>query len=157
MAQISFYHTTGETPAALDGVLPSLLQKAVASGQKVLLVAPTAARCRRLDEALWSFAESSFMPHAMVDDPHPAEQPILLASAEADVTPHVGGRIPVIVTGAEGALAPILGSTPSRVLYMFTAAGADVERARPLFKQLKAEGHQLAYWQQTASGWQQKS
>lgn len=157
MSQINFYHTTGDTPGAVDAVLPSLLNKAIGSGQRVLLVAPTAARCRRLDEALWSFAESSFLPHALLEDPHPAEQPVLIANAEEDFSAHLHQRIPLLVSGAEAVLPSLLGSQSPRILYMFTAAAADVERARPLFKQLKGEGHQLTYHQQTATGWQLKA
>lgn len=156
MANINFYHTQGDTPAALDAILPSLLQKALTGGHKALVVAPTTGRRGRLDESLWSFAESSFMPHATVEDPHPSLQPILLAGAEDDLSAHHSGRVPFILAGAEATLPTLLQTQPERLLYLFTGAVADLDRARPLWKELKGQGHAVTYWQQTAQGWQKK-
>lgn len=156
MANISFYHTTGETPATLDAMLPPLLEKALRGNNRILILAPTAARRARLDEALWTYAEASFLPHATLDDPFPDNQPILLATPDCNWQPHLSGRIPLLLSGAENVLEIVLTAAPQRLLYMFTAAQPDVERARPLFKSLKTQGHALTYHQQTPTGWQQK-
>lgn len=154
---VAFYHTGGETPAALDAVLPTLLEKAVGAGNRILLVAPTAARQQRLDEALWNYRDTAFLPHAKPEDGKPELQPILIVTAEEEVAGFVDGRIPVVLAGAESVLDTLLAANPSRALYMFTAATADVERGRGLFKQLKGAGHELSYHQQTEKGWEKKA
>ena len=154
---IAFYHTGGDTPAALDAVLPALLEKAVAGGNTILLVAPTAARQQRLDEALWSYRDTAFLPHGKPEDGVVEGQPILIVSAEEPLTGYAAGRIPVVLAGAESVLDALLAAAPGRVLYMFSAAVADVERGRGLFKQLKAAGHELSYYLQTEKGWEKKA
>ena len=161
MTPIAFYHTAGETPASLDAVLPALLEKALKGGNRVLLIAPTPARQQRLDEALWSYAESAFLPHGKPDDAPPAAQPVLLVTAEDDFTRYLTDkdtpRIPVLLAGAESALPSLTAAPIARILYLFTASTADVERGRSLFKQLKTAGHAMSYHQQTPSGWEKKA
>lgn len=161
MSTISFYQVTGDVPAALDGVLPPLLEKMLKSGVQALVVAPTEARCTRLDETLWTYAESSFLPHATLSDAHPENHPVLLAYADETHNPlaQVAGRTPLVLAGAEGTLEGLLAqpTPPEKILYMFTASQPDVARARPLFKGLKEKGHSLQYWQQTEKGWQNKA
>ncbi len=156
-APIAFYHTLGETPASLEGVLPALLEKALKGNNRVLLITPTPARQQRLDEWLWTYADTAFLPHAKPEDPKPAAQPILIAHAEEDIAAHLANRIPLVLAGAESALPVVTQANPTRILYMFTASTADVERGRTLFKQLKGQGHAMSYHQQTATGWQQKA
>jgi len=157
MATINFYHAQGETPAAVDALLPPLLEKAIQAGAHILLVTPTAARRQRVDEALWTYADAAFLPHATVDDARPEAQPVLLATAEDDMGAHLNGRLPVLLAGAESALEGALQTSPEKLFYLFSAAPADVERARALWKTLKKqEGHTLTYWQKTDSGWSKK-
>jgi DNA polymerase-3 subunit chi len=156
-APIAFYHTLGDTPASLEGVLPALLEKALKGGNRVLLITPTPTRQQRLDEWLWAYADTSFLPHGKPEDPKPASQPVLIAHAEEDISVHLNGRIPLVLAGAESVLPSITSSNAPRILYMFTASTADVERGRMLFKQLKGQGHAMSYHQQTDTGWQQKA
>ena len=157
MIPIAFYHTIGDTPAALDSVLPPLLEKALKAANRILLVTPTPARQQRLDEVLWGYSEAAFLPHGKPSDPKPTLQPVLITTAEEDFATHLDGRIPVLLAGAESALPAITAANPARILYMFTASTADVERGRTLFKQLKGQGHTMSYHQQTATGWEKKA
>ncbi|RYG59324.1 MAG: DNA polymerase III subunit chi [Alphaproteobacteria bacterium] len=156
-APIAFYHTLGDTPASLEGVLPALLEKALKGGNRVLLITPTPTRQQRLDEWLWTYADAAFLPHGKPEDPKATAQPVLIAHAEEDLAKHLENRIPLVLAGAESVLPAITGSSAARILYMFTASTADVERGRTLFKQLKGQGHAMSYHQQTATGWQQKA
>lgn len=157
MFPIAFYHTVGDNPAALDSVLPPLLEKALKGNNRILLVAPTPARQQRLDETLWSYADAAFLPHGKPTDPKPEMQPVLIATPEDDLPTLLATRIPIVLAGAESALPILSAATPARMLYLFTASTADVERGRTLFKQLKTAGHAMSYHQQTASGWEKKA
>ncbi len=154
---IAFYHTVGETPASLDSVLPPLLEKALKGTNRILLIAPTPARQQRLDETLWSYSETSFLPHGKPDDGKPELQPVLIVTPEDDFASYLTDRIPVLLAGAESALPSLTASGASRILYLFSASTADVERGRTLFKQLKGQGHPMSYHQQTATGWEKKA
>lgn len=161
MAQVSFYQVTGELPAAVDAVLPPLLEKILKSGAQALVVTPTEARCTRLDETLWTYAEASFLPHATTTDATPENHPVLLTYADEAQNPctHAPGRLPLVLAGAEAVLEQLLAqpTPPEKILYLFTASQADVTRARPFYKKLKEQNHQLQYWQQTEKGWQNKA
>ena len=156
MIPIAFYHTQGETPAALDATLPPLLEKALKAGHKVLLVTPSESRTHRLDETLWTYSATSFLTHASSGGNNDDTQPILLTHALENL-PLLAGRTPVVLAGAEAALPVLISQNPNKVLYLFNASQAALEVARPLFKHLKTQGHQVQYWQQTPQGsWQQK-
>jgi len=78
MTQIQFYHLTA-TP--LERALPKLLEKAYASGFKILLVAGSDERVDQLNQSLWTYAQLSFLPHGSVKDGNVEKQPILLVSS----------------------------------------------------------------------------
>lgn len=152
--QVSFYQVKGETPGAVDAVLPALLGKAMGAGN-VLLVAPTAGRMQRLEESLWE-PGVGFLPHGVIGGAHDGLQPVLLAHAGAEVV--AGGRLPVVLAGAEGALDGLLAEGQGRLLYVFESASTSVERARSLWKGLKGkEGLALKYWAQEGAGWVAKA
>lgn len=154
MAQINFYHTAGETPAALDAALPSLLTKILATGTQTLVVCPTPARASRLDETLWTYADTAFLPHGTLEAAHPEHQPILISHSEVE-NAQPQNRLPLVLAGAESALPAF--TSQEKILYLFTSAQADVTRARPLFKSLKEQGHTVTYFQQNEKGWAKKA
>ncbi|HEY0413638.1 MAG TPA: DNA polymerase III subunit chi [Allosphingosinicella sp.] len=71
---VDFYHLTA-TP--LERVLPSIGEKVLASGERLLVVAE-AGLLARLDEQLWTHAKDSFLPHGRE---RAESQPILLSEA----------------------------------------------------------------------------
>jgi DNA polymerase-3 subunit chi len=73
---VDFYHLTA---SPLERVLPSICERIVAGGERLLVVAEPD-RLARLDELLWSYARDSFLPHGR---DRPESQPVLLA-AEAE-------------------------------------------------------------------------
>jgi DNA polymerase-3 subunit chi len=152
--QVSFYQVKGETPGAVDAVLPALLGKAMGVGP-VLLVAPTENRAQRLEESLWE-PGAGFLPHGLAGGAHDGLQPVLLVAAAGDVAS--GGRLPVVIAGAEGALEGLLAEAPERLLYVFESASTSVERARGVWKGLKGrEGVELKYWAQEGGRWASKA
>lgn len=58
--RVDFYHLQTQT---LDDVLPKLLEKAYASGQKILVKIGTNERVEFINSLLWTYEESSFLPH----------------------------------------------------------------------------------------------
>ncbi|HEX2151189.1 MAG TPA: DNA polymerase III subunit chi [Stellaceae bacterium] len=148
MAEIGFYHLL-MTP--LERALPRLLERARAQGYRIVVRAASADRVEQLNAALWTYDESSFLPHGAARDGNAATQPIWLT--EGDDNPN-GATMLVLVDGAEpGDL-----TRYTRIANLFDGNDPDaVEAARDRWRRAKAAGHTLTYWQQTGVGWEKKS
>jgi DNA polymerase-3 subunit chi len=143
MTEVGFYHLTRST---LEAALPRLLEKAYASGRKVVVRVGDPERLEPLNRALWTYANASFLPHGTKADGQPERQPIYL-TAEQD-NPN-GAALLVLVAGAE---APDLAAF-ARCLDLFD--GKDelaLAHARERWRQALAQGHKLVYWQQNEQG-----
>ena len=155
MAEIGFYHLTVRT---LEDALPQLLHKALERGWHSVVEVGDRQRLRALDDHLWTFSDSAFLPHGSAlgtddaPDPHPDRQPVWLT--EGNERPN-GARARFFVGGSF----PAAGFDPApydRVAILFDGASeAEVARARDAWKALRGSGHPLTYWKQAEAGtWQ---
>ncbi|HEY0116136.1 MAG TPA: DNA polymerase III subunit chi [Allosphingosinicella sp.] len=138
--RIDFYHLTA---APLEKVLPSIGERLVAAGER-LLVVTSPDRLAEMDRQLWSYAPESFLPHAAAGGARDADQPILLSAA---VEPANGARNVALADGGwrDEALAF------DRVFYFFDTA--TIEGARSSWRGLKErEGAERHYWKQDDRG-----
>ncbi len=71
--KVDFYHLAH---SPLERVLPSICEKLLGNGEKLLIVAGDE-QLRRLDEQLWTYAPDSFLPHGRDSG---ETQPILLST-----------------------------------------------------------------------------
>lgn len=154
MAEVLFYHLER---AALEDVLPGLLEKTRERGWKALVRTGSDERAAALDAHLWSYREESFLPHARDRDPHAGEQPILLTSSDANLN---AAEVLFLVDGAEakdwsGAAVTAV----TRVVLIFDGRDPTaLDAAREQWKQAKACGHEVTYWQQAAGGkWEKRA
>lgn len=74
--RVDFYQL-GVRP--LERVLPSICEKLLSGGERLLIVAD-AARLPELDGHLWTYGAGSFLPHGRAGETREADQPILLSS-----------------------------------------------------------------------------
>ena len=134
---VDFYHLTA---SPLERVLPSICEKVLANGERLVVVAESGLLAR-LDEQLWSYSRDSFLPHGR----QPAEsQPILLSEA------------PEAVNGASNiALADgewreeALGY--ARTFFFFDSSRLD--GARGVWRSLKSNAEaEPRYWKQDERG-----
>ena len=142
---VRFYHLT-RTP--LPQVLPVLLQRVLARGQRAAVLSPSQDDLTRLDDLLWSFQPESFLPHRLRGA---GDDPIILtddktACAGRDVLFFLHG-FPPDLTDLEPTIAAILFDAPA------------VQTARAQWKQMRANDTlTLTYWQQTErGGWEKKA
>ena len=143
MTEVGFYHLTRST---LDDALPRLLEKAYASGVRVLVRGRDAERIDLLDRALWTYRKESFLPHGTRADGFSDQQPIYLTA-----TVENPNRATVLVR-IEEAEAPDLASF-ARCLDLFDGHDPDaVARARQRWRDAQAAGHACTYWQQGERG-----
>lgn len=149
MTEVLFYHLT---ESKLEDALPSLLEKSVERGWRVVLQTVSEERLQVLDQHLWTFRDDSFLAHGTDKADMPEQQPVLLTTGgenqnQATVRFIVDGASPPDLVQYE------------RVVFMFDGYDAEqLEGARAHWKRLKTEGHQLTYWQQSPEGrWVKKA
>lgn len=145
MTTIQFYHLLSTSP---ERAVPKLMEKALATGSKVVMLLPNAAALKTMSDALWSTPADGFLPHGGPSDGRADDQPIYLTTSDenpnhADLLCILGGAIPA--------------SLPeyAKVLDIFDGSNeADVQRARERWSTHKAAGHKLQYIkQQPGGGW----
>jgi DNA polymerase-3 subunit chi len=148
LGEIGFYHLSS---TSLERSLPKLLERAWIQGHRIVVRAASPERVEHLSDALWTYGEASFLPHGSVRDGSASTQPIWLTHRREN--PNAASLL-VVVDGVE---AEDIGSY-ARCADLFDGndAGA-VEAARVRWRRAREAGHALTYWQQTASGWEQKS
>jgi DNA polymerase-3 subunit chi len=149
MTEVNFYHLTRST---LEQALPRLLEKALQTGARAVVMAGSAERVEALNAHLWTYDANAFLPHGSAKDGNAALQPVWLTPY--DENPN--GATLLFLT--DGARSQKLGEF-ARCFELFDGRdeGA-VAAARERWKQLKAEGHAIAYWQQTdRGGWEKKA
>jgi DNA polymerase III subunit chi len=147
MADVGFYHLL---TMPLDRALPKLLERAVAGGDRVVVVAGSPERVAYLNDLLWTYDEAAFLPHGAERDGNAARQPIWLAAA--DENPN-GAKLAMLVDGARADW-----SRYTRCLDIFDGNDESaVAAARQRWTEAKAAGHSLTYWQQTERGWEKKA
>jgi DNA polymerase-3 subunit chi len=148
VGEIGFYHLSS-TP--LERSLPRLLERARTQGHRIVVRAASLERVEHLSATLWTYDEAGFLPHGTARDGNAAVQPIWLTDGGENPN---GASMLVLVDGVG---AEDIGSY-ARCADLFDGndAGA-VEAARARWRRAREAGHTLAYWQQTASGWERKA
>lgn len=139
--QVDFYHLTA-TP--LDRALPSIAERILAAGGRLLIVSESEAQRATLDRLLWNYSPESFLPHAQAGADDDTAQPILIA---ADVQPANQARQIALVDGRwrEEAL------TFDRAFHFFDSE--HIGAAREAWKGLATrDGVERRYWKQNEAG-----
>lgn len=148
MTEIGFYHLQ-TTP--LERALPKLLERGLAAGHRVVVIAGSRERVEHLDALLWTYDDATFLPHGSRREAQPERQPVWLT--EADENPN-GASMLVLTDGATSARV----SEFRRCLDLFDGSDETaVAAARERWRLAKAAGHELTYWQETGSGWTKKA
>lgn len=134
---VDFYHLTA---SPLERVLPSIAEKVVGGGERLLVVAEPDL-LGRLDELLWGYARDSFLPHGRE---RAESQPILLS----DVPKPANGAVNVALADGrwrDEALAF------ARAFYFFDNETRD--GAREAWRALKSRPEvEARYWKQDERG-----
>ena len=147
MTEVGFYHLL---TTSLERALPRLLDRAWSQGYRVVVRAASAEKVEHLNAALWRFEESSFLPHGSARDGNAEMQPIWLT--HRDENPNNASMIVVVDN-----LDPEYLQFFARCADLFDGNDANaVEAARDRWRRLREAGHELTYWQQTATGWERK-
>lgn len=149
MAAIQFYHLL-TTP--LERALPKLMEKAVESGKRSLILCASEAQADKLNEALWTYDPGRFLPHGSSKDPHPEQQPVYITHHEEN--PNQAS----ILVVTDGAYLDGLDGI-EKLLDIFDGHNPEaVAGARTRWKQYSNAGHTVSYIkQQQGGGWKQEA
>ncbi|HMF26803.1 MAG TPA: DNA polymerase III subunit chi [Pseudolabrys sp.] len=150
MTEILFYHLQGQK---LESVLPTLLEKSLERGWKVIVQGSSEERIEALDAHLWTYRDDEFLPHGSWREPEAAQQPVLL-------TPNDGNPNAADVRFLiDGAPMPVDPQNYQRIVLLFDGEDADaVSAARAHWSAAREKGLNVTYWQVDGQGrWAKKS
>ena len=145
MTEALFYHLERRS---LEEVLPGLVERTLERGWRALIRAESAERAEAVDNLLWTYDDSSFLPHAQAGDGDGARQKVLI-TVEAD-NPNKADVL-FLVGGADNDWGAVSGFV--RVVTMFDGRDADMlGKARLAWKAARSAGLDATYWKETPSG-----
>lgn len=150
MTEIYFYHLQSQP---IERVLPTLLEKSLERGWRVVVQAASEERIEALDAHLWTFRDDSFLPHGTHKQPEANEQPILLTIN--DDNPN-RAQVRFLIDDAP---VPDDASPYQRIVLLFDGDDDEaVAAARTRWTQAKEKGLDATYWQPDAQGrWVKKA
>ncbi len=150
MAEILFFHLQSRP---LESVLPTILERALSRGQKVVVEVSSAERLAVVDDHLWTYSDESFLPHVTAAEPDAATNAVVLTTQ--DHNPNAA----TVRICADGVRIPDALQDYERVVLIFD--GDDPEAlaaAREDWKKARASGVEASYWQLDEAGrWEKKA
>ena len=147
MPELWFYHLER---TELERALPPLLEKCLQRGWRALVRGGSPERLAHLDEAIWTFRDDSFLPHAREGDPR--RNPVWLTTESGN--PNEAQAL-FLIDGAEPG--DIAGFERACLMFDGRDSGA-LELARSRWKEAKSAGVEASYWKEDASGrWEKQA
>lgn len=150
MTEMLFYHLQGQR---LEGVLPTLLEKSLERGWRVVVQGVSEERIEALDAHLWTYRDDGFLPHGTWREPEAQAQPVLLTLTESNPN---AANVRFLI---EGAPVPADAEAYERIVLLFDGDDEEaVVAARAHWGDAKAKGFDVTYWQPDDSGrWVKKA
>lgn len=78
MQIIGYHHSI----SPLEKVLPKLLEKVLASGQRAVVISGDEETLKTIDTFLWTYSKSELIPHGTAEDGNSSLQPVWLTCTE---------------------------------------------------------------------------
>ena len=115
------------------------VRKALANSSdcRVVIYATDRNLLNRLDDTLWTFSDSDFLPHAVIGDKHAARCPVILTSSDTGELPH--NRILVNLSPD----IPAFYAQFERLLELVSTDPADTEAGRQRYVHYRERGYTL--------------
>ena len=150
MTEILFYHLQRQP---LESVLPSLLERSLERGWRVVVQMASDERVEALDAHLWTYRDESFLPHGTPRDGEAAAQPILLTTGEDNPN---AATVRFLIDGTP---MPADAKSYDRIVLLFDGEDEDaLAQARARWSEAKAQGFDVTYWQTDERGrWVKKA
>ena len=147
--QINFYHLTR---SPLEKALPKLMEKVIKTNQRALVLSKTKETRDFLNQQLWTYTTTFFLPHGVKEEGFNDRQPIYLSHEfenpnRANIIAMVEDAVPDIYHDFD------------KGFYLFDGEDETaVQLARKRWLAFKKDRFVLKYWQQTSNGkWEEKA
>ncbi|HWZ46952.1 MAG TPA: DNA polymerase III subunit chi [Herbaspirillum sp.] len=117
-----------------------LVRKARAAQCRIVLLSSDAQQQAALDEALWTFSATDFLPHVAASHPHAADTPVILITDDQAELPH------------HHVLINLSGQTPAhfarfeRMFEIISAQEEDKIAGRDRYRYYKDRGYPLTHF-----------
>ncbi len=148
MTQVLFYQLQRST---LVDVLPKLLERTLAEGQRAVVMAGSEERVEAIVGELWTYRPDSWLPHGSAVDGYAEDQPIWVTSREENPN---GAAFLFLTDGAD--VANLAAFTRCFDLFDGSDAAA-LAAARQRWRARREAGHEVTFWQQgEKGGWERK-
>jgi DNA polymerase-3 subunit chi len=80
MTRVDFYLLADAAGPGMDLAVCRLAHKAFLRGHRIYILTAHEEQARRLDQLMWTFSASSFIPHALGSDSAEEDYPVLIGS-----------------------------------------------------------------------------
>jgi DNA polymerase-3 subunit chi len=150
MTEILFYHLQGQS---LERVLPTLLERSLERGWRIVVQAASEERVEALDAHLWTYRDDRFLPHGTAREGDADAQPVFITVHKHNPN---AAQIRFLI---DGAALPADAAAYQRIVILFDGQDEEaVAQARVRWGEAKASGFDVTYWQPDEQGrWQRKS
>jgi DNA polymerase-3 subunit chi len=150
MTEILFYHLQRQP---VERLLPTLLEKSIERGWRVVVQASSDERVDALDAHLWTYRDDGFLPHGTPKEGDAAQQPILLTTGGDNPN---GAQVRFLIDGAP---VPADAAAYERIVLLFDGEDPDaLAVARERWTEAKGSGFEATYWQPDEQGrWVKKA
>jgi DNA polymerase-3 subunit chi len=130
-----------------DQALPRLIERERGEGRRVVVRASSDEMVAALNERLWTYDDTSFLPHGAAGDGDPMTQPVFL-------TCEVGNpNVATMLVRLSGAEADEADAAFDLVILLFDGRDeAALAHARGEWRRLKDEGRAISYWRESDEG-----
>lgn len=122
-----------------DFVLPSLLEKVLAAGHKVLVKTDSEAQTKYIDDLLWTYNADKWLPHGTEKDGNEASQPVFLSDSNNCDKDNPNGADVLVLLGADKDIKLSDLAVYKRVLLLFDESEINTVNARLIWKQAESE------------------
>jgi len=144
MTEILFYHLQGQK---VETVLPTLLEKSLERGWKVVVQGSSEERMDALDAHLWTYRDDGFLPHGSWREQEAALQPVLLTPNDGNPN---AANVRFLIDGAPMPDDP---QSYQRIVLLFDGDDEEaVAAARAHWSAAREKGLNATYWQVDAQG-----
>jgi DNA polymerase III subunit chi len=149
VTEVLFYHLQHQP---LERVLPTLLEKSLERGWRIVVQAGSDERVEALDAHLWTYRDDTFLPHGTYRENDAAAQPVLITVHEHNPN---GAQVRFLL---DGVALPADAQSYERIVLLFDGNDEDaVAQARARWTAAKAADFAATYWQPDEQGrWQRK-
>ena len=143
MPEVRFYHMMQKK---LVEALPEILSKALEREYRIIVKAGDRELLKEIDENIWTYKASSFIPHSMTKNNHASEQPIWLTTG--DDNPN-NAKMLMLIDGVNSDEIDKM----DLCCELFDGNDEDVvSTVREHWKEYKDKGYELSYFQQDEAG-----